>query len=128
MAIALLKKMRPRNLLPTSWRTWHPEQLKSDWIFWIQHGSGGIEKGLLTDNPWADMRLRNPPQQKRKAFTKDEMQGILKGFAENYYYCHYTDCVRFKLSTGCRWLLNPKQWVVMIGNARITIVSLGMPE
>ncbi|PSN10650.1 site-specific integrase [filamentous cyanobacterium CCT1] len=69
--------------------------LDSAWLW-------GIEKGLLTDNPWADMRLRNPPQQKRKAFTKDEVHGILKGFAENYYYCHYTDYVRFKLSTGCR--------------------------
>lgn len=56
----------------------------------------------MTVNPWVDLRVRQPPQQKPKAFTKNEVQRILKGFEESYYYHHYTDYVRFKFSIGCR--------------------------
>ena len=62
----------------------------------------GIKQELVTVNPWVDLRVRQPPQQKPKAFTKNEVQRILKGFEESYYYHHYTDYVRFKFSTGCR--------------------------
>jgi integrase len=62
----------------------------------------GIDQDLVTTNPWQELQVRTPPKQRPKAFTKDEVQRILKGFEESRYYRHYTDYVRFKFATGCR--------------------------
>jgi integrase len=59
-------------------------------------------QGLVEVNPWADLTVRNPPKQKDRPFTKDEVRRILEGFAESCYYKHYADYVRFKFGTGCR--------------------------
>jgi integrase len=69
--------------------------LKSGWKW-------GIKQELVKDNPWVELRVRSRPKQKPKAFTKDEVQRILTGFAEHSRYNHYTDYVRFKFSCGCR--------------------------
>ena len=93
--------------------------LKAAWIW-------GLAQGLVTGNPWADLKVRKPPKQRPKAFTGDEVQAILKGFEGSRYYRHYYDFVRFRLNTGCRtgeaialrWRhLNEDCTVIWIGEA-----------
>jgi len=62
----------------------------------------GIKRGLVKVNPWMEVKLKVPPKQKPKPFTKDEIDRILKGFREDGIYCHYADVVEFLLSIGCR--------------------------
>ena len=60
----------------------------------------GVDQGWVTGNPWEGHVIRKPPKQKPKAFTKAEVEAILRGFAESRYYRHYVDYVRFKFGTG----------------------------
>lgn len=62
----------------------------------------GVDQGWVSENPWEDHVIRKPPKQKAKAFTKAEVEAILRGFAESRYYRHYVDYVRFKFGTGFR--------------------------
>jgi integrase len=59
-------------------------------------------QGMVPDNPWAILKVRKPPKQAPKPFTKAEVAAIVAGFAESRYYRHYADYVRFKFGTGCR--------------------------
>ena len=64
----------------------------------------GIEHELVEQkgNIWSGLQIRNPPKQRPKAFSKDEVRRIIKEFKESRYYHHYADYVRFKFATGCR--------------------------
>jgi integrase len=62
----------------------------------------GIDKDLITANPWAELKVRKSPKQKPKPFSKDEVKRIIQGFRGSQYYRHYADYVQFKFSTGCR--------------------------
>ncbi len=60
-------------------------------------------------NPWAECLNRalsrgntGAPKQPIKPFTISELQAIIEGFANDPYYCHYTDFVTFLANTGCR--------------------------
>ena len=55
-------------------------------------------------NPWSTVakRIKVPPKQKPKPFTKQEIDVIIKAFTEDKCYCFYLDLVRFLLWTGCR--------------------------
>jgi integrase len=56
------------------------------------------------DNLWrkAAARLKVPPKQKLKPFTKQELEAIIQAFSSDCYYSFYTDFVKFLLWTGCR--------------------------
>lgn len=62
----------------------------------------GIKRGLVQVNPWIEVKLKVPPKQRPKPFTKDEVERILKGFQEDKDYRYYADVVEFLLSVGCR--------------------------
>ncbi len=59
-------------------------------------------QGMVTGNPWNDLKVRKPPKQAPRPFTRAEVAAIVAGFAESRYYRHYADYVRFKFGTGCR--------------------------
>ncbi|MBT9318041.1 tyrosine-type recombinase/integrase [Leptothoe spongobia] len=62
----------------------------------------GLDKELVSSNPWADLHVRKPPKQPTKPFTKDEVRRILEGFENSRYYSYYIDYVRFRFRTGFR--------------------------
>ncbi len=64
----------------------------------------GIKEGLVSVNPWDEVlkRVKVPPKQSARPFTKLEITVILAGFRQNQHYRHYGDFVEFLLSTGCR--------------------------
>lgn len=64
----------------------------------------GIKEGLVSVNPWGEVlkRIKVPPKQKPRPFTKEEITAILAGFRQSHHYSHYGDFVEFLLSTGCR--------------------------
>jgi integrase len=64
----------------------------------------GIQQGWVETNPWLELpkRVKVPPKQKPKPFTREEIGAIILGFRNDAFYCHYADFVEFLLSTGCR--------------------------
>ena len=64
----------------------------------------GIKEGLVSVNPWDEVlkRVKVPPKQSARPFTKLEITAILAGFRQDQHYRHYGDFVEFLLSTGCR--------------------------
>lgn len=62
----------------------------------------GSDRALAGANPWAEVKVKVPPKQPPKPFSRSEVKQILKGFTTHTYYCHYSDFVYFLLSTGCR--------------------------
>lgn len=60
----------------------------------------GIKQKLVTENPWLEIKVRVPPKQKPRPFTKDEILKIIEGFQNHYPY--YADFVQFLFGTGCR--------------------------
>ncbi len=64
----------------------------------------GIREGLVSVNPWGEVlkRVKVPPKQSARPFTKQEITAILTGFRQSQHYSHYGDFVEFLLSTGCR--------------------------
>jgi integrase len=64
----------------------------------------GIKQGLVSVNPWDEdvKRVKVPPKQTARPFTKLEITAILNGFRQGQHYRHYGDFVEFLLSTGCR--------------------------
>lgn len=64
----------------------------------------GIENECIAPkgNVWKDLDIRKPPKQRPKAFTKEEVHQVIKGFEQSSSYRHYTDYVRFKFMTGVR--------------------------
>ncbi|XWK89484.1 MAG: tyrosine-type recombinase/integrase [Phormidium sp.] len=60
----------------------------------------GIKNKLVTENPWDDIKVRVPPKQKPKPFTKEEIIKIVTAFREQF--PHYADFVEFLFGTGVR--------------------------
>jgi integrase len=71
--------------------------LKSAWVW-------GIEKKLVSENPWIEpfRQVKVPPKQCPKPFTADERQRIVAGFRGDRHFVYYADFVEFLLATGCR--------------------------
>ncbi|WP_166481648.1 phage integrase SAM-like domain-containing protein [Scytonema sp. UIC 10036] len=63
-----------------------------------------IKENLLTTNPWADLpnRIKIPPRQQPKPFSKQELSKILAAFESHEYYNHYLSYVTFRMLTGVR--------------------------
>jgi integrase len=64
----------------------------------------GIKLGLVQDNPWETVlkRIKIPPKQAPKPFTRVEMTKIIDTFRGDRYYSFYTDYVEFLLLSGVR--------------------------
>ncbi|WP_019501284.1 tyrosine-type recombinase/integrase [Pseudanabaena sp. PCC 6802] len=64
----------------------------------------GINEEIIENNPWNDLvaRVKIPPKQKSKPFTREEIQMIIEAFRSDRYYSHYADFVEFLFGTGCR--------------------------
>ncbi len=64
----------------------------------------GIKNEYLKLNPWKEMplRVRVPPKQMPRPFSREEINAIIQAFRTNQYYCHYADYVEFLFGTGCR--------------------------
>jgi integrase len=73
------------------------QELKACWDW-------AIKQELAEDNPWTDLpgRIKVPPKQMPKPFSKEEVQAIIKGFRTDRHYHHYADYVEFLFGTGCR--------------------------
>jgi integrase len=56
------------------------------------------------ENYWeiAATRIKIPPQQRPKPFTREEIGAIIYAFRSDRYYCAYADYVEFLFGTGCR--------------------------
>ena len=63
-----------------------------------------LQKELVVSNPWKDLvsRIKVPPKQMPKPFTREEIGAIIRGFRTDRYYHHYADYVEFLFGTGCR--------------------------
>nr|WP_103123746.1 site-specific integrase [Nostoc cycadae] len=65
-----------------------------------------MEEGLIEANPFAAMKIKTPKgateEQDVNPFTKEERDLIIRTFAGDRYYSHYTHYVRFLFFTGCR--------------------------
>ncbi len=63
-------------------------------------------EGLIETNPFGLMKIQLPKgsreEQDINPFTKEERDLIIKTFANDRYYSHYTSYVRFLFFTGCR--------------------------
>ncbi|MBD2436214.1 Arm DNA-binding domain-containing protein [Nostoc sp. FACHB-110] len=65
-----------------------------------------MEEGLIDANPFAAMKIKAPKgateEQDINPFSKEERDLIIRTFAGDRYYSHYTNYVRFLFFTGCR--------------------------
>ncbi|MCG6133288.1 MAG: site-specific integrase [Nostoc sp. LLA-1] len=65
-----------------------------------------MEEGLIDANPFAAMKIKAPKgateEQDINPFSKEERDLIIRTFASDRYYSHYTNYVRFLFFTGCR--------------------------
>ncbi|MBD2449718.1 DUF3596 domain-containing protein, partial [Nostoc sp. FACHB-152] len=64
-----------------------------------------MEEGLIEANPFAAMKIKAPKgateEQDINPFSKEERDLIIRTFASDRYYSHYTNYVRFLFFTGC---------------------------
>jgi integrase len=63
-----------------------------------------IKKELVESNPWTDLakRIKVPPKQQVRPFSREEIGAIIKAFQTDRYYAIYADYVQFLFGTGCR--------------------------
>ena len=63
-----------------------------------------MAQDLVESNPWVDMpaRIKVPPRQMPKPFTREEIEAIIHTFRIDPYYHYYADFVEFRFGTGCR--------------------------
>lgn len=65
-----------------------------------------MEERLIDTNPFALMKIKLPKgmseEQDINPFSKEERDLIIRTFASDRYYSHYTNYVRFLFFTGCR--------------------------
>ncbi|MUG95720.1 DUF3596 domain-containing protein [Scytonema sp. UIC 10036] len=65
-----------------------------------------MDERLIDNNPFAAMKIKLPKgvaeEQDVNPFTKEERDLIIRTFASDRYYSHYTHYVRFLFFTGCR--------------------------
>lgn len=64
----------------------------------------GQKKGLVVTNPWVELaqRIKVPPKQMPKPFTREEIGAIIQAFRSDRYYHPYADYIEFLFGTGCR--------------------------
>lgn len=64
----------------------------------------GQKKELILTNPWTHLvgRIKVPPKQMPKPFTREEIGAIIQAFRSDRYYNKYADYVEFLFGTGCR--------------------------
>ncbi|GET39673.1 integrase family protein [Microseira wollei NIES-4236] len=62
----------------------------------------GIKKKLVQENPWAEIKVSVPPQQKPDPFTLEEINKIINKFRTDPRLSHYADYVEFKFGVGLR--------------------------
>lgn len=64
----------------------------------------GQKKELVVSNPWLNLteRIKIPPKQMPKPFTREEIGAIVLAFKSDHYYHQYADYVEFLFGTGCR--------------------------
>lgn len=64
----------------------------------------GIKLNLVQHNPWEAVlrRIKVPPKQAPKPFTREEMSAIITAFRSDRYYSFYADYVEFLLLSGVR--------------------------
>lgn len=62
----------------------------------------GKKTKLVTDNPWADVRVSVPPQQRPQPFTLAEISLIVQKFRSDPRLNHYANYVEFKFGCGLR--------------------------
>jgi integrase len=74
------------------------EELKACWNWAI------AKNAIASNNPWTEVakRIKVPPKQKPKPFSKEEIKAIVQAFRTDHYYSHYTDYVEFLFGTGVR--------------------------
>ncbi|MEQ9355135.1 site-specific integrase [Coleofasciculus chthonoplastes] len=61
-----------------------------------------VEEGLIESNPFKQLPKAQVSTSAPDPFTKEERDLIIRGFAESFYYKHYTPFVKFLFWTGCR--------------------------
>ncbi len=74
------------------------EELEACWNW-------AIARNLIApENPWTEVakRVKVPPKQKSKPFSKEEIKAIVQGFRTDRNYSHYADYVEFLFGTGVR--------------------------
>ena len=74
-------------------------------LVWLSAGwQWGLKKRLVEYDPWKALasRVKVPPKQMPKPFTREEVRAIVEGFQSDRYYAHYADYVEFLFGTGCR--------------------------
>ncbi len=74
------------------------EELEACWNW-------AITKNLIAPvNPWTEVakRIKSPPKQMPKPFSKEEIKAIVQAFRTDRYYSHYTEYVEFLFGTGVR--------------------------
>ncbi|WP_143467731.1 site-specific integrase [Leptolyngbya ohadii] len=69
--------------------------LRACWIW-------GQKRRLVQVNPWLDVKIKVPPKQRPRPFSKTECEKILDGFKNDPVYSYYSDFAEFLLSLGCR--------------------------
>ncbi|HEY9662179.1 MAG TPA: tyrosine-type recombinase/integrase, partial [Allocoleopsis sp.] len=62
----------------------------------------GLSRGMVKGNPWLQVKLKVPPKQRPRPFSKTEIDRILEGFRSDETYRYYADFVEFLLALGCR--------------------------
>jgi integrase len=61
-----------------------------------------VKRKWVHSNPWQEIKVKVPRQQKPKPFSDAEIKRIVEGFYADRYYSHYANYVEFLLGTGCR--------------------------
>jgi len=63
-----------------------------------------MKKQIVEYNPWENLhnRVKVPPKQMPKPFTKDEIRAIIEAFKADPHYKQYTPYVQFIFGTGAR--------------------------
>lgn len=73
------------------------EELRACWNW-------ALTQEFTEKNPWIELpgRLKVPPKQMPKPFSREEVHAIIQGFRADRYYYRYADYVEFLFGTGCR--------------------------
>ncbi|MBD2019179.1 tyrosine-type recombinase/integrase [Leptolyngbya sp. FACHB-36] len=62
----------------------------------------GIQRQLVTSNPWSGVRVRVPVKRRPAPFTQQEMKRIIDAFRSHPTYDYFADYVEFAFCTGMR--------------------------
>ncbi|MEM7771049.1 MAG: tyrosine-type recombinase/integrase [Cyanobacteria bacterium P01_A01_bin.37] len=80
-----------------------PITLKNKQALLIGAWDWAVKDGLVDENPWREgHRVKVPPKQPPKPFTREEVGKILTTCRNSRYYAYYYDFISFRLATGCR--------------------------